>query len=40
MNVSGGCFGLSNNGSHYLEAFKYLTDSEIKSVQDLLLINQ
>ena len=30
MNVSGGCFGLSNNGSHYLEAFKYLTDSKIK----------
>lgn len=28
MTVVGGCFGLAMNGSHYIEAFRYLTGSE------------
>ncbi len=32
MNVVTGNFGLAMNGSHYFEAFRYLTDSKIKSV--------
>lgn len=31
MSVVGGCFGLSMNGSHYCEAFRWLTGSEIVS---------
>lgn len=31
MNVVAGCFGLSMNGSHYCEAFRWLTGSEIVS---------
>lgn len=31
MNVVAGCFGLSMNGSHYCEALRWLTDSEIVS---------
>jgi predicted dehydrogenase len=31
MNVVAGCFGLSMNGSHYCEAFHWLTGSEIVS---------
>lgn len=32
MNVVGGCFGLAMNGSHYLEAFRFLTGARIDSV--------
>jgi predicted dehydrogenase len=32
MNVVGGCFGLAMNGSHYFEAFHFLTGSEISEV--------
>lgn len=28
MNVVAGCFGLAMNGSHYIEAFRYLTGAE------------
>lgn len=28
MTVVGGCFGLAMNGSHYIEAFNYLTESK------------
>lgn len=28
MNVVGGCFGLAMNGTHYFEAFRYLTQAE------------
>lgn len=31
MNVLAGCFGLSMNGSHYCEAFRWLTGSDIVS---------
>lgn len=32
MNVTAGCFGLAMNGSHYVEAYRYLTGKKIKSV--------
>jgi predicted dehydrogenase len=32
MNVVGGCFGMAMNGSHYFEAFRFLTGSRIKSI--------
>ena len=32
MSVYGGSFGISMNGSHYFEAFKYLTGSRINTV--------
>ena len=32
MNVVAGCFGLAMNGSHYIEAYCYLTDSIPESV--------
>lgn len=32
MNVVGGCFGLAMNGSHYFEAFRFLTGAPVKSV--------
>lgn len=32
MTVSGSNFGLAMNGSHYFEAFRFLTDEEIKKV--------
>jgi predicted dehydrogenase len=32
MNVAAGCFGMVMNGSHYLEAFRYLTDGPITEV--------
>jgi predicted dehydrogenase len=32
MNVVAGCFGLVMNGSHYFEAFRYLTESPIVEV--------
>ena len=32
MNVVAGCFGLAMNGSHYFEAFRYLTGSRIEAV--------
>ena len=31
MNVVAGCFGMSMNGSHYCEAFRWLTGSDIVS---------
>lgn len=33
MNVLGGNFGLATNGSHYFEAFRYLTDEPLVSMQ-------
>ena len=33
MHVVGGNFGLAMNGSHYVEAFRYMTDSYSKSVK-------
>jgi predicted dehydrogenase len=32
MNVVAGCFGLAMNGSHYVEAFRYLTDGRPRAV--------
>jgi predicted dehydrogenase len=32
MNVVGGCFGIAMNGSHYFEAFRFLTGSRVRSV--------
>lgn len=32
MNVVAGCFGVAMNGSHYVEAFRFLTDSPPRSV--------
>lgn len=32
MNVVAGCFGLAMNGSHYLQAMRYLSGSEIEEV--------
>lgn len=32
MNVVGGCFGIAMNGSHYFEAFRFLTGSRMRSV--------
>lgn len=32
MTVVGGCFGLAMNGSHYIEAFNWLTNSTAKQV--------
>lgn len=32
MNVTAGCFGLAMNGSHYVEAYRYLTGKKVKSV--------
>lgn len=36
MNVSGANFGLANNVSHYFEAFRFLTGTEIQSVRGFL----
>ena len=35
MNVVAGNFGVAMNGSHYFEAFRYLTDSSLRSVAAL-----
>ena len=35
MNVVAGNFGFAMNGSHYFEAFRYLTDSNLRSVAAL-----
>lgn len=32
MCVTAGCFGLAMNGSHYVEAFRFLTGSRVKTV--------
>src|SRR5690606_13726782 len=33
MTVVAGCFGLAMNGTHYIEAFRYLSDDAPQSVQ-------
>ena len=39
MTMSAGNYGISMNGTHYFEAFRFITDSEIKSIQALLMDN-
>lgn len=37
MTMSAGNYGVSMNGTHYFEAFRFVTDSEIRSVQAFLM---